>query len=234
VGLAVLVLLFLYLNGFLGRGTRAAQLQVLQFLPFAVGLIVGITVHEFSHGLVATFFGDDLPRRVGRLTLNPLKHLDPMGTLLILIPPHFGWGKPMPINPAAMRNPGIGWAMSSLAGPVSNLIVATVVAALFQALGDSLDALTASVLVGVVVVNVSLAIFNLVPLPPLDGFGFVFGLSPGPIRVILSPLWNYGPMLLLALLFLPAVVPGFPPFLQEVIGAGRGFVLSTLGFGSEV
>ena len=87
---------------------------------------MAITVHEFSHGLVATLFGDSTPRRAGRLTLNPLKHLDPIGTLLILVGP-IGWGRPMPINPGEMRNPNLGWAMSSLAGPVSNVLTASVV-----------------------------------------------------------------------------------------------------------
>src|SRR5437868_14005710 len=107
--------------GLLG-GSGLASLTVR--IPFFVALILAITVHEFSHGLVATWFGDTLPRRVGRLTLNPLKHLDPLGTLMILIGP-IGWGRPMPINPGEMRNPNIGWALSSLAGPVSNVLAAS-------------------------------------------------------------------------------------------------------------
>src|SRR5205085_12287257 len=116
------------LNGRNGLGGLVTR------LPFFVALILAITVHEFSHGLVATLFGDDLPRRVGRLTLNPLKHLDPLGTLMILIGP-IGWGKPMPINPGEMRNPNLGWAMSSLAGPASNILAATVVWTVYSLLG---------------------------------------------------------------------------------------------------
>src|SRR5438552_2347757 len=115
-----------------GSGLASLTLRI----PFFVALILAITVHEFSHGLVATLFGDTLPRRVGRLTLNPLKHLDPLGTLMILIGP-IGWGRPMPINPGEMRNPNLGWAMSSLAGPVSNVIAATIAATIFGLLrGD--------------------------------------------------------------------------------------------------
>src|ERR687886_2797201 len=125
VGLGVLILLFLNQMGLLrlsGGGLALGGLE--RRLPFLVGLVLAITVHEFSHGLVATLFGDDLPRRVGRLTLNPLKHLDPLGTLMILIGP-IGWGRPMPINPGNMRNPNLGWALSSLAGPVSNVLAAS-------------------------------------------------------------------------------------------------------------
>src|SRR5205814_9940246 len=134
VGRAVLILLLLnqmgLLNGRNGLGGLVSR------LPFFVALILAITVHEFSHGFVATLFGDDLPRRVGRLTLNPLKHLDPLGTLMILIGP-IGWGRPMPINPAEMRNPNLGWALSSLAGPASNVLAAAVVWTLYVLLGSS-------------------------------------------------------------------------------------------------
>src|SRR5919199_4605767 len=124
VGLAVLILLLLNQMGLLNARNGIGGLT--SRLPFFLALILAITVHEFSHGFVATLFGDDLPRRVGRLTLNPLKHLDPLGTLMILIGP-IGWGRPMPINPAAMRNPNLGWALSSAAGPISNVLVATLV-----------------------------------------------------------------------------------------------------------
>src|SRR5207247_6312509 len=107
VGLGVLVLLLLNQMGLLNGATGLAVFQ--QRIPFFIALVLAITVHEFSHGLVATLFGDTLPRRVGRLTLNPLKHLDPLGTLMILVGP-IGWGRPMPINPGEMRNPNLGWA----------------------------------------------------------------------------------------------------------------------------
>src|SRR5438105_2738784 len=112
--------------GLLRLGAGGLELGTLQSqFPRWLALVVGITVHEFSHGLVATWFGDTVPRRAGRLTLNPLKHLDPLGTLMILVGP-IGWGRPMPINPAGMRNPNLGWALSSLAGPASNILAASV------------------------------------------------------------------------------------------------------------
>jgi Zn-dependent protease len=213
VGLAALIALFLSQSGLLSGGLQNE-------LPKWVALVLAISFHEFSHGFVATLFGDDVPRRAGRLTLNPLKHLDPIGTLMILVGP-IGWGKPMPINPAGMRNPNLGWALSSAAGPISNVILATLTLVVLRVLAPYISQSLYPFFQAVFVWNVGLAVFNLVPLPPLDGFGFVFGLSPRPLKILLAPLWRYGPMLLLALLFLPAIIPGFPSILSEAVQRGQ-------------
>jgi Zn-dependent protease len=213
VGLAALIALFLYQSGFL-RGGLETQ------IPKWIALVLAISFHEFSHGFVATLFGDDVPRRAGRLTLNPLKHLDPLGTLMILVGP-IGWGRPMPINPAGMRNPNLGWALSSAAGPISNVILATLTLVALKLLTPYASASWQPYFQAMFVWNVGLAVFNLVPLPPLDGFGFVFGIAPRPVKLFLAPVWRYGPMLLLALLFLPAIIPGFPPILSEAVQNGQ-------------
>src|SRR5579859_3126794 len=185
VGLAALILLFLYVNGVFGSGGPSAALaDLVDQLPFFVAIILAVTVHEFSHARIATWFGDDLPRRAGRLTLNPLAHLDPMGSLLFLVA-HFGWGKPVPINPGAMRNPNLGWALSSIAGPVSNFVSAAIVVALRLSLGRPADNFLHQLVIQFVGISITLGIFNLIPIPPLDGFGLVFGLSPRPIKIAL-------------------------------------------------
>jgi Zn-dependent protease len=229
VGLAALILLFLYMNGVFGAGGPASVLaDLISQLPFFIAIILAVTIHEFSHARIATWFGDDLPRRAGRLTLNPLAHLDPMGSLLFLIA-HFGWGKPVPINPGAMRNPNLGWALSSAAGPGSNLISAAIVALGLVTLGRPSDPFIHETLKQFVEISVFLAIFNLIPLPPLDGFGFVFGLSPQPLKLALLPVQRFGPFILLALVFLPSLSRSFPPVLAIVLNFGSNLFFQIIG-----
>lgn len=224
VGLAALALLFLYQAGILGSaGGVTGDLQDVG--PRLVALFAAITIHEFSHGLVATWFGDGTPRRAGRLTLNPLKHLDPIGTIMILIRAPIGWGRPMPINPGEMRSPNIGWALSSLAGPVSNILAASVVTLVVAHVALPND-LTVRNFVGLLIqINVLLAVFNLLPLPPLDGFGVLYGLAPQPIKVVFLPLLKYGPFILLLFLFLPFTQGYLDAFLQ----AGANIIYRFLG-----
>jgi Zn-dependent protease len=229
VGLTVLILLFLYQSGLIKTGGFEESLAgIVDQLPFFIAIILAVTFHEFSHARIATWFGDETPRRTGRLTLNPLAHLDPMGSLLFLVA-HFGWGKPVQINPAAMRNPNLGWALSSVAGPVSNFLTAAIVVVLVQSLGRPTNVFANEVVVEFVLISVTLGLFNLVPLPPLDGFGFFFGLAPRPIKIAMLPLQRYGPMILLAVLFLPYLIPSFPPVLQVLLTAGQRVFFGLMG-----
>ena len=165
---------------------------------FAVALVVGITVHEFSHAWSAAQLGDYTARQQGRLTLNPAAHLDPLGTILIFVA-GFGWGKPTPVSPANIRigaRPGM--AVVALAGPVSNLIVAAL-AALPVRLVDTLSdgGIDAQFLQALVLWNVVLAVFNLLPVAPLDGFKVALGVLPRALAIPFERTERFGIIILL-------------------------------------
>ncbi|MFC1711549.1 site-2 protease family protein [Patescibacteria group bacterium] len=168
------------------------------FIVLAVSLVIAITVHEFAHAFVADKLGDPTPKINDRLTLNPLSHLDPIGTLALLIA-SFGWGKPVPIDPYNLRNPKRDSALISLAGPASNLILATLLSLLLK---FTTLALPASVIMAIIVLNVNLAVFNLLPIPPLDGSKILVGFLPHDIAwKIEESLSRYGMILLIFLVF---------------------------------
>jgi Zn-dependent protease len=187
--------------------------RVLSIVFFLLALVVSISIHEFSHAWAAYELGDPTARNRGRLTLNPLVHFDPLGALMILFMAFagwgLGWGKPVPVNPYNLRvNPRVGMGLTSAAGPFSNLVLATLFAIPLR-LGWDMPALLIAFLWTMVLTNVGLAIFNLIPLPPLDGFNVAQGLL-GTFRTQWAYEWGnrldrlapYGPVLLLALLSL--------------------------------
>lgn len=149
-----------------------------EFIGIIVAFLIAITVHEFAHGYVADRLGDPTPRLAGRLTLDPRAHLDLIGTLMILFAP-FGWAKPVPIDPFNLRNPRRDNALISFAGPVANMLVATVTTLLIHIVpATGFLTLFAYFLSIIVILNVNLAIFNLIPIYPFDGFHVVEGLLP--------------------------------------------------------
>lgn len=200
---------------------------------FCVAFVTGIAFHEFSHAWAAYELGDDTAARRGRLTLNPLAHLDPMGTILLLLV-GFGWGKPTPVNPYRLRNGPIrGNMMVAAAGPISNFIFAAV-AAMPLRLGwiDSIASLddianaSGEEVIGlflffIIWINVILGVFNLIPIHPLDGFKVVAGVLPGDLARQFMQLAQWGPMLLIGLFAL-----SFTPLNP------LGWILS--GFGSRI
>ncbi len=174
-------------------------------------LIIAFTVHEFSHAKVADWFGDDTPRMNGRLTLNPLKHLDIFGSLMLIIA-GFGWAKPVPVNPYALgrRSPS-AYMWVSLAGPASNLLMAIVAAAplrlnwisRFDNLGGASFLPTPyEFLSEFIFINLLLMLFNLIPLAPLDGDKIYSYFAPPPIAHALDVIRPYGPIVLMLLVFL--------------------------------
>lgn len=139
---------------------------ILDTIFLIISLLIAITVHEAAHAYIALKLGDPTAKVAGRLTLNPLAHLDPLGTIALLII-HFGWGKPVPVNPGNFRKPGVGNFLVAMSGPASNLAMA-IIGALLLRLTMSVPVLY-NFFSLFVVLNVFLAIFNLLPIPPLDG-----------------------------------------------------------------
>ena len=173
-----------------------------------VAFVVAITIHEASHALAATWLGDDLPRHQGRLTLNPMRHLDPLGTIMIAIA-SFGWGRPVLVNPYRLRfGVNRGMALVALAGPVSNLALAVALTPVTrQLLASSPYDLTTDALIVIVQLNILIAAFNLLPIPPLDGFSVLVGLVPQPLADQLNELRRYGPFLLMGIFLLLWLIP---------------------------
>ncbi len=144
---------------------------------FIVALLMAITVHEFMHAWTANYLGDPTAKYAKRVTLNPLAHLDPIGSLMILLV-GFGWGKPVPINPNNFKNPRQGSALTALAGPMANLLLAIALAMLLKIPGLT-NTIYASFLLVCIQLNLVLMIFNLIPIPPLDGSKILALVFPG-------------------------------------------------------
>jgi len=195
------------------------NLTLAQILANAVALLVAITIHEFSHAWLASRLGDQTARSQGRLSLNPVAHLDLVGTILLLTA-GFGWGKPVPVNPYNLRNgPRAGMALTSLAGPASNLLLAFVFAIPFRLgvlpitmqMNSNLVPSPSGLLLTILIMNVTLAFFNLIPLPPLDGFSVALGILPTTIAHKVAGIARYGPLVLFGILLLGPLV-GFNLF----------------------
>ncbi len=173
-----------------------------------IAMLVGLTVHEASHAWVAHRLGDDTAKQAGRLTLNPLRHLDPLGALMVLLV-GFGWAKPVPVSPWRLRyGPRVGLALVAVAGPLSNLLLAMLVALLWR-LGLFADAPRWALTMAWVFValNVALLLFNLIPLAPLDGNSVLNGVVGARAAAALAPLRTYGPMILIGLIAIGYAVP---------------------------
>ena len=197
------------------------------FFLFIIILLISITFHEFAHALVADKLGDPTPRASGRLSFNPLVHIDPIG-LLFIVMWGFGWGKPVAYDPFNLADPDKDGAKIAIAGPISSLLLAIAGAILMRVLGHGL---LSSVLSYVVMLNVYLAIFNLVPVYPLDGFQTLAGILPAEQREEWLSLRRYGFMILL-LLLLP-IANGRSP-LMLVIEPIVKFILGILLPGGSV
>jgi len=185
-------------------------LTIAGFISTLIALVISITVHEFAHAWAANELGDRTAAYLGRLTLNPLAHLDAIGSLMILVA-GFGWGRPVPVNPYHLRQgPKTGMALVSAAGPLSNIVMAALFAIPFRLglLGWSsfrtsiIVPSPADILLTLVGLNVALAVFNLIPISPLDGFKVAVGFLPADLSRRLASIEQYGFVILMGLILI--------------------------------
>ena len=213
-------------------------LAVAVLASLCVSLAVCISVHEFSHAFVASELGDNTARALGRVTLNPVKHLDPVGSVLIFLA-GFGWGKPVPVDVRFLRgDPRLGMALVSAAGPASNVVAAVLFAMLVRLgladalipgvaiFGRDLASVVDFTLQMLVRFNLILAIFNLLPIAPLDGFKVALGLLPRDLAIPFSRTEPYGIGVLLAVVALGFFMNPSP--LQLIIGRPVEFAMRVL------
>ena len=209
--------------------------QIVRISILAVPLLLGLTCHELAHGLVALSLGDPTAKLAGRLTMNPIRHLDPMGAIAFILA-NIGWAKPVPVNPMYFKRPMQDMMLVSLAGPGANVLLALLFAGLFHLLlpqaiarPELRSVLHPLVLIGQagVVVNLMLAFFNLLPIPPLDGSNLLAWLLPDRLAYSYLALGRYGFMLLLGLLIVSQLLG--VSLLGSLIFPPVGFVSTLLG-----
>ena len=196
------------------------------FAAFLIAVIIGITFHEFSHAAVASLQGDQTARSQGRLTLNPISHLDPLGSIALMVA-GLGWGRPVPVTPSRLRSGRLGYVMVALAGPAANFVVALVAAVglriAYPTAGTTLDVgFTVTLLSMIVTFNVVLGVLNLLPIPPLDGSTLLSIALPPSRQNIVAFLNQYGIFLLLGLLILAPNL--LTPIFQAITEALYGLV----------
>ena len=192
----------------------------MNFVPLLLSvppILLALSFHEYAHGWMAYRLGDPTAKHEGRLTMNPLAHLDPLGTMMIIIV-HFGWAKPVPVNPMNLRDPKKDMLWIALAGPVSNVIMAAglgLILRIMIGMGMRVDGSFLGyfqyMLYFAVMINLVLAIFNMIPIPPLDGSKILFGLLPTEYEESFLRFQQFGPMVLLGLVVINSYF-GIPIF----------------------
>lgn len=204
-------------------------------IPYVfVALIMAFTLHEFAHAYVAYRFGDPTAKNEGRVTFNPLAHIDPLGTLMIFLM-GFGWAKPVPVNRFYFRNPRLAGILVSIAGPISNLLIAVVSLLLLKLLdiagamdNQSVTNIVFHLIDTIVDLNLVLFIFNLIPLPPLDGYRIVEDLVTQDTRLQLQKYEQYGYIIFLVLWITPLGGYVFNPLFNYVVPSMYDFFIVLL------
>jgi Zn-dependent protease len=206
--------------GYKARAMENLNQVLSRMALLAVPILFSITVHEVCHGYAAYIKGDPTAKAAGRLTFNPIRHIDPVGLLVLLVTGMIGWARPVPVDPRYFRRPRRDMVWVSLAGPASNLVLAAFTALLVRAAGPYLaaTAMYPLVIMGqlMVMINVGLAVFNLIPIHPLDGSHILEGLLPVRWAYSYSRLQPYGFIILLLLIFTRAVDFVITPIITSI------------------
>jgi Zn-dependent protease len=195
----------------------------LTFIFLAVPLVYSIIMHELAHGWVAYRMGDPTAKLLGRLSLNPLRHLEPIGTLMLFIF-GFGWAKPVPVDFSRLRDPRMGFVLVSAAGIVANTLLAFTAFLLYRLLAPSPSGILAPLLYWMAQINIMLAAFNLIPIPPLDGSKILIGLTSGSLRSFLLGLERYGFFIVIGLLVFGVLDPLIAFFRWIILALIRFFL----------
>lgn len=228
----------------------------MDLLPLVLAAVLAITLHEAAHGYAARALGDDTAERMGRISLNPLRHVDPVGTIVVPLAMAvvqllaagqvlgvFGWAKPVPVDIMRLANPRRDMMLVAAAGPAVNAALAVgaglfghVVLLLEGGMSPDLAHLAFRFLGMMILVNLVLGLFNLIPIPPLDGGRILVGLLPLRAAMMVAGLERYGLLIVIGVVFLlPLAIPGLDPFgvfLREVVGPAIRLVLFVTGHGA--
>src|SRR4030042_1572573 len=188
------------------------------FFLLPIPLLYSIIIHELAHGWVAYRMGDSTAKYQGRLTLNPLKHLDPVGTAMLFIF-GFGWARPVPVNFQHLRNARLGLILVSSAGIIANMIFAFLAVLLLRLLSPSPSGSTGLFLYYLAQINIMLASFNLIPIPPLDGSKILMGFMPERLHYAFSRLEPFGFFIIIGLLYLGALDPVIHLFSSTILAS---------------
>lgn len=180
------------------------------------GIILAFTIHEYSHALAAYMMGDKTAKQFGRLTLNPIAHIDPLGFLCLVVTRRFGWAKPVPVNDMNFKNRKKGMLLVALAGPMSNFITALLIAAAYALFYDSLGVAVKSILTIAYIINLSIGVFNLIPIPPLDGSKILDAFLTNKQKLFMRRYALYSNIIIIMLIF------------SGIIGAVLGPVIGAL------
>ncbi|HBM3471037.1 TPA: site-2 protease family protein [Listeria innocua] len=205
----------------------------LEMIPYVVvTLLIAFTIHEWAHALVALAFGDDTAKNQGRLSLNPLVHIDLFGLLMILIA-GFGWAKPTPVNRFKLKKRRLGSILVTLAGPVSNLLLAMIGVGLYALFLNyaffTYGSVTETFLMIFVQLNLVLFVFNLIPIPPLDGYQILVEFLPMSARAKLEPVERYGMLIFLVIALTPFSNFTIQPIFDTVIPFVFDIILMIFG-----